>query len=218
MTQGYNVCKCLCKCLKSWYHSFSPTDWPAVWGCTCYMVMSSTSLLSTGMQFRKQAKSLTTCKLLLVHPQEKCSHSLTFCKSSSVYCICNYACSAMGSHQTSWQTSSGLVCCSELLKSDQVAQARESTASLGSQSQCFITLIMKNILPASSWNIPFCDLCPLPLTPLLHTCVWLSRVCNFDCRRLQLDCPVAFSSKGRRNPVLSVSLYNPYGADPQPSP
>lgn len=36
---------------------------------------------------------------------KKRSHSVTFCKSSSAFCICNYACLATWSHQTSWQTS-----------------------------------------------------------------------------------------------------------------
>lgn len=40
------------------------------------MVMLATSVLSTGTQFRKQAKSLTASKLLLVHPQEKHSQSV----------------------------------------------------------------------------------------------------------------------------------------------
>ena len=171
--------------------------------------MLATSVLSTGMQFRKQAKSLAASKLLLVHPQEKHSHSLTFCRSSSAFCICTYACLATWSHRTSWQTSSGLASCSKLLKLDQVTQGfvqsrtskgRESTASLGSQSQCLVTLIVKNFFPASSWNIPCCDLCLLPLISLLCTCVWLSLVYNFDSRRLQLDSPVAFSSKGWTKP------------------
>lgn len=138
--------------------------------------------------------------------------SLSFCKSNSAFYVCSYACLATWSYQTSWQTSSGLASCSKLLKLDQVAQGFvqsrtsngiESTASLGSQSQCLVTLTVKKFFPSSSWNIPCCDLCLLPLISLLCTSVWLSLVYNFDSRRLQLNSPVAFSSKDWTNPVVS---------------
>ena len=50
-----------------------------------------------------------------------------------------------------------------------ISREGDSTASLGSLFQCFVTLTVKKFFLMFVWNFPCSSLCPLPLVLLLHT-------------------------------------------------